>query len=124
MGYKPTFSRGLGFRTGTNYLLISSFDGAVVIWGQDAQGRWQVRGREQHDRRPVSVEFSQSGFHALTVDQSSIRIWGRDKGGSWFVKGVVRVSDVWSAHFHPVAEHLIVFRNLEGVQVWEVRKDD
>ena len=107
-----------------NYLLISSIDGAVVIWGQDAQGRWQVRGREQHDSAPVSVEFSQSGFHVLTVDRSSIRIWGRDKGGSWFVKGVVRVSDVWNAHFHAVAEHLIVFRNLEGVQVWEVRKDD
>lgn len=107
-----------------NYLLISSYDGTVVIWGQNAQGRWQVRGREQHDSALVSVEFSQSGFHALTVDRSSIRIWGRGKDGSWFVKGVVRVGDVWSAHFHAVAEHLIVFRNLEGVQVWEVRKDD
>ena len=107
-----------------NYLLISSYDGTVVIWGQNAQGRWQVRGREQHDGALVSVEFSQSGFHALTVDQSSIRIWGRDEDGSWFVKGGIRVRHVSSAHFHTVAEHLIVFRNLEGVQVWEVRKDD
>lgn len=107
-----------------NYLLISSCDGVVIIWGRDAQGDWKVCGREQHDSPLVSVEFSQSGFHVLTVDWSSIRIWGRDKDGSWFVKGVVRVGNVWSAHFLAVAEHLIVFRNLEGIQVWEVRKDD
>ena len=107
-----------------NYLLISSHDGAVIIWGQNAQGDWKVRGREQHDSKLEFVEFSQSGFHALTVDWSSIRIWGRDEDGSWFVKGGIRVRDVMSAHFHTVAEHLIVFRSHEGIQVWEVRKDD
>ena len=104
-----------------NYMLISSKDGLVEIWGR--QERWKVRGWEQHDGKVIYAEFSQSGIHALTVDRSSIRIWGRDEGGLWRVKGLIPAPGVLSAHFHPVAEHLILFRNRDGVRVWEVRKD-
>ena len=104
-----------------NYLLISSKDGLVEIWGR--QGRWKVQGWEQHDGKVIYAEFSQSGIHALTVDLSSIRIWVRDEGGLWRVKGLIAAPGVLSAHFHPVAEHLILFRNRDGVRVWEVRKD-
>ena len=104
-----------------NYLLISSKDGLVEIWGR--QGRWKIRGWEQHDGTVIYAEFSQSGIHALTVDRSSIRIWVRDEGGLWRVKGFIPAPGVLSAHFHPVAEHLILFRNRDGVRVREVRKD-
>ena len=107
-----------------NYLLISSKDGAVKIWGQNEQRHWVVLGREQHDGALESVQFSPSGVHALTVDRTSIRIWGRDEGELWRVKGSIKVPGVWKAHFHPVAEHLIIFRTNEGFQVWEVREDD
>ena len=104
-----------------NYLLISSKDGLVEIWGR--QGRWKIWGWEQHDGKVIYAEFSQSGIHALTVDRSSIRIWGRDESGLWRVKGLIPAPGVLSAHFHPVAEHLILFRNRDGVRVREVRKD-
>ena len=107
-----------------NYLLISSRDGAVTIWGQVEQRHWEPRGMVQQDGELLYAEFSPSGVHALTIDRSLIRIWGRDEGGLWPVKGAIPVSHVWSAFFHPVAEHLIVFGNGEGVQVWEVRKDN
>ena len=58
-----------------NYLLISSRDGAVTIWGQDEQRHSEPQGRVQQDRAAVYAEFSPSGVHALTVDRSSIRIW-------------------------------------------------
>ena len=106
-----------------NYLLISSGDGAVEIWGQNEQGRWKIRGLEQQDGKVIYAEFSQSGIHALTVDRSSIRIWGRAKGGLWRVKGLMPAPGVVSAHFHPVAEHLILFSNMDGVRVREVRTD-
>lgn len=104
-----------------NYLLISSEDGLVEIWGR--QGRWKIWGWEQHDGKVIHAQFSQSGIHALTVDRSSIRIWGRDEGGLWQVKGLIPAPGVLSAHFHPVAEHQILFRNRDGVRVREVRKD-
>ena len=104
-----------------NYLLISSKDGLVEIWGR--QGCWKIRGWEQQDGKVIYAEFSQSGIHALTVDRSSIRIWVRDEGGLWRVRGFIPAPGVLSAHFHPVAEHLILFRNRDGVRVWEVRKD-
>ena len=104
-----------------NYLLISSKDGLVEIWGR--QGCWKIRGWEQQDGEVIYAEFSQSGIHALTVDRSSIRIWVHDEGGLWRVRGFIPAPGVLSAHFHPVAEHLILFRNRDGVRVWEVRKD-
>ena len=104
-----------------NYLLISSKDGLVEIWGR--QGCWKIRGWEQQDGKVIYAEFSQSGIHALTVDRSSIRIWVCDEGGLWRVRGFIPTPGVLSAHFHPVAEHLILFRNRDGVRVWEVRKD-
>lgn len=107
-----------------NYLLISASDGKAKIWGQNSQGRWKVRGGQQHDGAVKSVQFSESGIHALTVDQSSIHIWGRDENGLWSVKGIIPDDNVISAHFHPTAEHLVVSINYEMIRIWEIRKDD
>lgn len=107
-----------------NYLLISSSDGKAKIWGQNSQGRWKVRGSQQHDGAVKSVQFSESGIHALTVDQSSIHIWGRGENGLWSVKGIIPDDNVISAHFHPSAEHLVVSINHEMIRIWEIRKDD
>ena len=107
-----------------NYLLASSWDGAVKIWGKDRQGGWMVRGNEQHDGPVSFVRFSQSGLHALTVDGSSIRIWGCDKGGLWSVKGKILAENVRYANFHRAAEYLIIFLNSESFQIWEIRKGE
>ena len=107
-----------------NYLLTGYKGGVVEIWGQKEQRYWVGLGRKQHDGALRAVKFSPSGVHALTVDESSIHIWGRDEYGLWLVKGSIPVPAVWNAHFHPVAEHLIVVGIEEGVQVWELRKGD
>ena len=112
------------FSPGDNCLLTSTLDGVVHIWGQDSQGQWTVRGSAQHDHEVIHVEFSPTGIHALTVDESSIRIWGCHDSGLWTVKGIIRAKRFKSAHFHPVAEHLIVIKDSFSVQIWELRKDD
>ena len=114
----------MAFGPSDNYLLISSLDGKAKIWRQNDQGRWKVRGSQQHDGSVKSVQFSESGIHALTVDQSSIHIWGRDENGLWSVKGLIPDGNVISAHFHPTAEHLVVSINYEMIRIWEIRKDD
>lgn len=105
-----------------NYLLTSTQDGMVHIWGR--QGQWTVLGSGQHDHEVIHVEFSLTGIHALTVDESSIRIWGCNDGGLWTVKGIIQAKRFKSAHFHPVSEHLVVIKDSFSVQVWELRKDD
>lgn len=107
-----------------NYLLTSSLDGKVKIWDQNDQGRWVERGSKQLDGALKTVKFSQSGIHVLTVDQSLMHIWGRDEDGLWSVKGIIPDNDVYSAHFHPLAEHLIVAGSIDTIQLWEIRKDD
>ena len=107
-----------------NYLLTSFQRGAVKIWGQNEQGNWTVRGIDQHDGEVQFVEFSQSGVHALTADRCSLHIWGRDEGGLWSVKGIIRANNIFRAHFHPVAEHLIVCMNWTSIEIWEMRKGD
>ena len=104
-----------------NYLLTSTRDGVVNIWGRDEQGSWMVLGSEQHDSIPFDARFSQSGVHALTVDRFSIRIWGRDNGGLWSVKGGIPAAGVNCAFFHPVAEHLIVFSWFDEIRILEIR---
>lgn len=107
-----------------NYLLDTDCNSLVTIWEQDEQGCWTVdRGSEQHNGKVSLVKFSQSGVHALTVDVSSIRIWGRNEGGLWSVKGGIPANRVVSAEFHPVAEHLIVFRSNSHTRIWELRKE-
>ena len=108
------------FSSCDNYLLTSYWDGAVIIWGQDGQGGWIIRGNDQHDGPVRHVEFSQSGVHALTVDDSLIRIWGRDMGGLWSVKGTILASDVSDVEFHPTAEHLIVCLTSLGIRFLEI----
>ena len=105
-----------------NYLFTSTHDGAVKIWGQDEQGSWVVRGSEQCDCAVDFVRFSRSGVHALAVYWQEIRIWGRDNGGLWSVKGIIPVIGVWTADFHPTAEHLIVFRLFRSVRIWEIQR--
>ena len=108
------------FSSCDNYLLTSYWDGAVIIWGQDGQGDWIIRGSDQHDGPVRRVEFSQSGVHALTVDDSLIRIWGRDMDGLWSVKGAILASDVLNVDFHPTAEHLIVCLTSLGIRFLEI----
>lgn len=44
------------------------------------------------------------------VSTRTLLISPRDDGGLWPVKGVVnRATHISNAHFHPTAEHLIVF---------------
>ena len=118
------FDHTIAFSPCDNYLLDTDRNSLVTIWGQDEQGNWTVcRGSKQHEGKVRIVKFSQSGVHALTVDESSIRIWGRDEGGCWSVKGDIPATCVWSAEFHPVAEHLIVFRNSKHTRIWELRKE-
>ena len=96
----------------------------VHIWGRDEQGQWTARGSAQHGNEVIHVEYSLTGIHALTVDESSIRIWGCNDRGLWTVKGLIRAKRFMSAHFHPVAEHLVVIKDSFSVQIWELRKDD
>ena len=112
------------FSSCDNYLLTSTQDGLVHIWGRDEQDKWTVRGSAQHNSEISHVKFSLSGVHALTVDKSSIRIWGCSDSGLWTVKGSIHATRVKDVHFHPVAEHLIVHQNSYGVRIWELRKDD
>lgn len=112
------------FSSCDNYLLTSTQDGLVHIWGRDEQDKWTVRGSEQHNSAVSHVKFSLSGVHALTVDKSTIRIWGCSDSGLWAVKGSIHAIRVTDVHFHPVAEHLIVHQNPYGVRIWELRKDD
>lgn len=111
------------FSSCDNYLLTSTRDGLVHIWGRDEQERWTARGSAQHDNEVIYVEFSLAGIHALTVDESSIRIWGCNDSGLWTVKGIIRAKRIKSAHFHPIAEHLVIIKDSFSVQIWELRKD-
>ena len=118
------FEHTIAFSPCDNYLLDTDHNNLVTIWGQDEQGGWTVPlGNTQHDSQVSLVKFSPSGVHALTVDNSSICIWGRDEGGLWSVKGGIPANCVWRAEFHPVAEHLIVFRNDGHTRIWELQKD-
>ena len=112
------------FSSCDNYLLVSSWDGAVKIWGRDEHGRWVVRGRAQHDGVVKFVRFSESGVHALTVDPSLMYIWGLDHDGLWSVKEIIPAKGVKCATFHPVAEHLVVSLESDNVRIWELRTDD
>lgn len=112
------------FSSCDHYLLTSSPEGAVRIWGQDEQGTWTVRGTEQHGSKVSIIKFSQSGVHALTVDRWSARIWGRNDGGMWSVKGIIPTDGVRSAQFHPVAEHLIVYQSQCDIKIWEIQKEE
>lgn len=112
------------FSSCDNYLLTSTQDGLVHIWGRDEQDKWTVRGSAQHNSKISHVKFSLSGVHALTVDESTIRIWGCSDSGLWTVKGSIHATRVKDVHFHPVSEHLIVHQNSYGVRIWELRKDD
>lgn len=106
------------------YLLTSSPNGLVKIWGQDGQGEWTVRGSQQHRNAVSLVKFSGSGVHAVTVDQQAVYIWGRNKEGLWSVKGEISSEHVESADFHPVADHLLVITSSCHIGVWEIRQDD
>ena len=110
------------FSPGDDYLLISSRDGAVNIWGRDERGCWVVRGSAQHDGAVNFIRFSESGVHALTVDLSSMRIWGLGNDGLWSVKGKISATGVKFATFHPVAEHLVISLDSDNVRIWQVRK--
>ena len=112
------------FSSCDKFLLTSSLDGKVNIWDQNEQGCWVDRGSKQLDGALKTVKFSQSGIHVLTVDQSSMHIWGRDEDGLWSVKGNIPDNDVYSAHFHPLAEHLIVVASIDRIRLWEIHKDD
>ena len=114
-------ARRMAFSSCDNYLLATTRDWVVNIWGRDEQGSWMVLGSEQHDPIVYNVEFSRSGIHALTVDRHSIRIWGRDNGGLWSVKGIIRDTGIWAACFHPAAEHLIVYWSSHSIRILEIR---
>ena len=114
----------IAFSPCDNYLLTSTRDGMVHFWGRDEQDNWTIRGSLQHYEEVRVVGFSQSGVHALSVDSASIRIWRCDDDGFWSVKGSFRATHVKRAHFHPAAEHLIVFENLTSVRIRELRKND
>ena len=107
-----------------NYLLSSSSNGAVNVWGIIELGRWTCRGTGQHNSKVSHIEFSQSGVHALTVDCFSIYIWGRDDCGLWSVKAIIPTDNVRHAHFHPAAEHLVVLRDEYRFRIWEMGEND
>ena len=107
-----------------NYLLSSSTNGAVTIWGINELGKWTCRGTGQHNSKVSHIEFSQSGVHALTVDCFSIYIWGRDDCGLWSVKAILPTDNVRHAHFHPAAEHLVVLRDEYRFRIWEMGEND
>ena len=109
------------FSSCDNYLLTSTRDGVVNIWGRSEQGSWMVLCSEQHDYPVREVRFSQSGVHALTVDEESIHIWGLNDSGLWSVKGVISVTFASEADFHPMAEHLIVFWRFHSIRIVEIR---
>ena len=109
------------FSSCDNYLLTSTMGGAVNFWGRDGQRSWMLLGSGQHDCSVYTVRFSQSGTHALTVDAYSIYIWGRDDGGLWTVKGAIKAPHISNAHFHPMAEHLIVFWSFHCIRIVELR---
>ena len=107
-----------------HYLLTSSPNGLVKIWGQDGQGVWTVRGSQQHKNAVSLIKFSGSGVHALTVDRRGVHIWGRNKEGLWSVKGEIIGDYIENAYFHPVADHLLVINSSGNTRVWEIRQDD
>ena len=109
------------FSSCDNYLFTSTCDGAVNIWGRSGQGSWMVLCSEQHEYSVEEVSFSQSGVHALTVDEESIHIWGLNDSGLWTVKGVIPVTHASNAHFHPMAEHLIVIWCFHHIRIMEIR---
>ena len=118
--------RGLNQRTITfsscdNYLFTSTREGAVNIWGWNEQGSWMGLCSEQHDYLVKKVSFSQSGVHALTVDVESIHIWGLNDSGLWTVKGSIPATLALDAHFHPMAEHLIVIWTGVNIRIVEIR---
>ena len=106
------------------YLLSSSSNGAVSVWGIIELGSWTCRGTGQHNSKVSHIEFSQSGVHALTVDCFSIYIWGRDDCGLWSVKALLPTDNVRHAHFHPAAEHLVVLRDEYRFRIWEMGEND
>ena len=118
--------RGLNQRTITfsscdNYLFTSTREGAVNIWGRNEQGSWMGLCSEQHDYLVKKVSFSQSGVHALTVDVESIHVWGLNDSGLWTVKGGIPATLALDAHFHPMAEHLIVIWAGVNIRIVEIR---
>ena len=123
-GFGLTRMHNMVFSSCDNYLFTTTLDMGVNIWGRDGQGSWMALGSEQYDELVMKVSFSQSGANALTVGWQSVRIWGRDDGGLWAVKAVISRTRVWDAYFHPMAEHLIIFRHLNSIRIFEIRADD
>ena len=123
-GFGLTHMHNMEFSSCDNYLFTSTWDRVENIWGRDGQGNWMALSSEQNDELVRKVSFGQSGANALTLGWQSIRIWGRDDGGLWAVKAVISATRVWDAYFHPMAEHLIIFRCNDGMRIWEIRADD
>ena len=107
-----------------NYLCTISEDGFVSIWSRSKEGVWEIRGRKRYDSPVSLVKFSPSSVLALVKDRSSIHIWRRNESGLWSVNAGISAKGVVDAHFHPVAEHLIVFWNSRKIRIWEIRKED
>lgn len=112
------------FSSCDNYLCTNSEDGLVSIWSRSKKGVWEIRGRKWCDGRVSLVRFSPSSVLALIKDRSSIHIWRRNESGLWSVNASISAKGALGAHFHPVAEHLIVFWNSRKIRIWQIRKED
>ena len=112
------------FSTCDNYLCAGSEDGLVSIWNRSKKGDWEIRGKKWCIGRVRLIKFSPSSVLALTIDCMSLHVWSRNEGGLWSVKETIPARGVYSAYFHPAAEHLIVFWNSERIWIWEIRKED
>ena len=123
-GFGLTHMLDMVFSSCDNYLFTSAWDRGVNIWGRDGHGSWMALSSGQCDEFVRKASFSKSGANALTLGWRSIRIWGRDDGELWAVKAVISATHVWDAHFHPMAEHLIIIRRSDDIRIWEIRADD
>ncbi|WOG28273.1 F-box/WD40 repeat-containing protein [Endozoicomonas sp. 8E] len=81
--------------------LVTASDTTAKIFGQEADGSWELQGTISHNNWVISASFSLDGRHVVTASlDHTAKIYGQEDNGSWKEKAIIpHIEQVTSATF-------------------------
>ncbi|WP_422473015.1 F-box/WD repeat-containing protein [Endozoicomonas sp. ALB032] len=81
--------------------LVTASDTTAKIFGQKANGSWELQGTISHNNWVTSASFSPDGRHVVTASlDHTAKIYGQEDDGSWKEKAIIpHIEQVTSATF-------------------------